>query len=171
MLFDKFVSEDLPLTASSVPSGYDAMLLATACERAFADSKRPLLHIARDDSRLANLKGAVKFFAPSLDVIDFPAWDCLPYDRVSPQPDIVSKRMAALSRLSVKRLKAPRLVLTTVNAILQRVAPMKAVKEATFHAEPGDTVDMAALTDFLASNGYNRSSQVMEPGEFAVRGG
>ncbi len=171
MLFDKFVSEDLPLTASGVPSGYDAMLLGTTCERAYADGKRPLLHIARDDSRLADLKGAVKYFSPDLDVIDFPAWDCLPYDRVSPQPDIVSRRMAALSRLSVKNLRAPRLVLTTVNAILQRVAPMKAVKEATFHAEPGDTVDMAALTDFLSSNGYNRSSQVMEPGEFAIRGG
>lgn len=171
MSLDDFVSEDLQLVAGGVPSGFDAMLLADTTGRAFADGKRPVLHIASDDGRLATLANAVAFFAPDLEIVTLPAWDCLPYDRVSPQSDIVAQRMAALSRLSDKKLRAPRLVLTTVNAALQRVAPVKAVKEATFHAEPGDTVEMVTLTEFLASNGYNRSGQVMEPGEFAVRGG
>ena len=151
MSLDDFVSEDLQLVAGGVPSGFDAMLLADAAGRAFADGKRPVLHITSDDGRLATLANAVAFFAPDLEIIKLPAWDCLPYDRVSPQADIVAERMAALSRLSNKTLKAPRLVLTTVNAALQRVAPIDAVKKATFHAEPGDTVEMVALTEFLAS--------------------
>jgi len=171
MSLDEFVSEELQMVAGGVPSGFDAMLLTDVAERAFADAKRPALHIASDDGRLAALRSAVQFFAPSLEVIALPAWDCQPYDRVSPQADIVARRMAALSKLAHQKLKAPRLVLTTVNAALQRVAPVAAIKEATFHAEPGDTVEMVALTEFLASNGYNRSGQVMEPGEFAVRGG
>ena len=87
---DDFVKEDLQLVAGGVPSGFDAMLLGDAAERAFADGKRPLLHIASDDGRVAALASAVKFFAPSLEVISLPAWDCLPYDRVSPQQDIVA---------------------------------------------------------------------------------
>ncbi len=168
---NEFVSEDLPLLAGGVPSGFDAMLLAEAVQRAFAEGKRPALHIARDDARLYSLESAIQFFAPDLEIITIPAWDCLPYDRVSPQRDIIAGRMAALSRLTHKNLKKPRLILTTVNAALQRVPPISAIQGATFHAEPGDTVDMVKLTEFLASNGYNRSGQVMEPGEFAVRGG
>jgi len=171
MNLTEFVNEDQQLVAGGVPSGFDAMLLANATERAFADGKRPVLHITSDDGRLAALASAVKFFAPSLEVISLPAWDCQPYDRVSPQADIVARRMTALSALTHKRLSTPRLVLTTVNAALQRVAPIAAIKNATFHAVPGDSVDMASLTNFLASNGYTRSGQVMEPGEFAVRGG
>jgi len=175
MSFEKtleyFVNEDLPLLAGGVPSGFDAMLLANVAERVFADNKQPVFHVARDDARLSALEYAIKFFAPKLEVIILPAWDCLPYDRVSPQRDIIAARMAALSRLTKKNLKFPRLILTTVNAALQRVPPVSAIKDATFHAVPGDTVGMDALTDFLAANGYTRSGQVMEPGEFAVRGG
>jgi len=171
MTLTDFVNDGQQLLAGGVPSGFDAMLLANAAERAFASGKRPVLHVTSDDGRLAALVSAVRFFAPDLEVIALPAWDCLPYDRVSPQADIVAKRMAALSALTSQKLSAPRLVVTTVNAALQRVAPLKAIKDATFHAEPGDMVDMKSLTEFLASNGYTRSGQVMEPGEFAVRGG
>ncbi|WP_020401201.1 transcription-repair coupling factor [Kordiimonas gwangyangensis] len=167
----ELVSAEMPLTLSGVPGGYDAMLLATLAESAFAEAKQAVLHVASDDGRMMALRHAVRFFAPRLEIVEFPAWDCLPYDRVSPQGDIVAKRMAALSRLTNRRLKTPLLVITTVNAVLQRVPSPDAVAGATFHAEPGDTVDMVNLTEFLASNGYTRSGQVMEPGEFAVRGG
>ncbi|WP_417450827.1 transcription-repair coupling factor [Kordiimonas sp.] len=171
MQLKELVSAEMPLVVAGVPGGYDAMLLADLTARAFGDTKRAVLHVASDDGRLMALANAVRFFAPTLEIVEFPAWDCLPYDRVSPQGDIVAKRMAALSRLSAHRLKAPLLVITTVNAILQRVPAPGAVADATFHAKPGDEVDMVVLTEFLASNGYNRTGQVMEPGEFAVRGG
>jgi transcription-repair coupling factor (superfamily II helicase) len=170
-LFDKLVSEDLPLNVGGVPDGFDATLLGDLTARAFGKDKRPVLHITRDDARLAAIKTEVAFFAPEVEIVTFPAWDCLPYDRVSPASDIIAKRMAALARLSQSKLKKPLLVLTTINASLQRVPTMESVKSATFHAVPGDEVDMHTLTDFLASNGYNRSSQVMDRGEFAIRGG
>ena len=171
MNFDDLIDNEQPLTLARVPSGFDAMLLADLCERAFASAKRPVLHIARDDARLAMLEAAIRFFAPKLNIVTLPAWDCLPYDRVGPQADIIARRMAALSALTSANQKKPRLVLTTVNAALQRMPARGALKAATFHAIPGDRVDMKELTNFLAANGYNRSSQVMEPGEFAIRGG
>jgi transcription-repair coupling factor (superfamily II helicase) len=58
-----------------------------------------VIHVARDDKRLAALRAALAFFAPDLAVLEFPAWDCLPYDRVSPNPEIVARRMATLAAL------------------------------------------------------------------------
>lgn len=171
MNFDDLLANDLPLTVAGVPSGYDAMLLGTLAERAFARGKKPVLHIASDASRLSTLAGAVEFFAPDLDIVVLPAWDCQPYDRVGPQAEIIAKRMAALSALSAEKITKPRLVLTTVNAALQRMPKPDAIKRATFMAAPGDKVNMQELADFLSANGYNRSSQVMEPSEFAIRGG
>lgn len=171
MNFDDILNNDIPMTLSGVPAGYDAFMLSLLSERAFADNKRPVLHILRDDARLSSTVSAVKFFAPKLEVIVLPAWDCLPYDRVSPQPEIIARRMAALSALTQTKLKKPRLVLTTVNAALQRMPAAESVKAATFNAVPGDKVDMHTLASFLSANGYNRTGQVMEPGEFAIRGG
>ncbi len=171
MNLNDLLNSELPLTVAGVPSGFDTMLLANLAERAFADKKQAVLHIARDDARLAMLETGVRFFAPKLEVITLPAWDCLPYDRVGPQPDIIARRMAALSTLASSKQKRPRLVLTTVNAALQRLPTKEAVAAGSFHAVPGDKVDMQQLTEFLAANGYNRSGQVMEHGEFAVRGG
>lgn len=171
MTLTDLIEVEQPLTVAGVPSGFDAMLLADLAGRAFADAKRPVMHIARDDTRLAMLEAAIRFFNPSLDIIALPAWDCLPYDRVSPQGDIVARRMSGLAALTAWRRKKPLLLLTTVNAALQRVPSKTAVAAATLHATPGEELDMQTLTDFLAANGYNRSGQVMEPGEFAVRGG
>ncbi|GHF25144.1 transcription-repair-coupling factor [Kordiimonas sediminis] len=170
-LVTKILDSELPLNIGGVTAGFDSMLLGTLASRAFATRKKPLLHIARDDARLAELKAAIRFFSPDLEIIEFPAWDCLPYDRVSPHADIIAHRMHTLSRLCTSAFKAPAIILTTVNAALQRVPPKTSVKRATFSAKPGDLVDMTSLTEFLAQNGYNRSSQVMDAGEFAVRGG
>ncbi|MCJ9430184.1 transcription-repair coupling factor [Kordiimonas marina] len=168
---DQLVNAKTPMLASGVPGGYDAMLLADLAARAFGDGKRAVMHIARDSQRLTALAAAIRFFAPKLDIITFPAWDCLPYDRVSPQADIVAQRMAALAELSTRRMTAPLVVLTTVNAAVQRVPAISAVKNATLMASPGDTLAMDSVIAFLSANGYTRSGQVMEPGEFAVRGG
>ena len=81
-----------------------------------------LLHVARDDARAARLADAVTFFHPEIECLQFPAWDCLPYDRVSPNGAIVSQRMEVLSRLAQAEPTgaAGRLVITTINAGLQR---------------------------------------------------
>ncbi|MGE5506028.1 MAG: transcription-repair coupling factor, partial [Actinomycetota bacterium] len=94
-----------------------------------------------------------------------------PYDRVSPNVDVVARRIDTLARLAHGAAGAPRVVLTTVGAALQRVPPRETMAKATLAAKVGGRLDPAALVSFLGRNGYTRSDAVMEPGEFAVRGG
>ncbi len=155
---------------TGAPDGYDAHLLSLLVRFEGA----PWLHVARDDSRAAALAEALAFFAPDLPVIRMPAWDCLPYDRVSPKAEIISQRMAALSalaRLADQDQDAPLIVITTVNALLQRVPPRSALAGQAFSATVGNQIDLEALTAFLGRNGYTRASTVRDAGEFAVRGG
>ena len=153
---------------TGVPEGLDAPVIADLARSGQAAS---VLHVAREDTRLARLAEGLGFFAPDLEVLRFPAWDCLPYDRVSPISEISSERIDTLRRLAQRGGDDPLVVLTTVNAVLQRVPPRAALKSAFFAVRPGEKIDRDALTGFLACNGYQRTSTVREPGEFAVRGG
>jgi transcription-repair coupling factor (superfamily II helicase) len=148
------------------PEGWDAFLLA----RRRAEFAGPVLHVTRDDARMARLAEAIGFFAPELEVLRFPAWDCLPYDRVSPNPALVSERIATLARLLEKPTK-PRIVLTTVNALIQRVPPHEAFAGASMELKTNGTVQPEILAQFLEAHGYGRAGTVMEPGEYAMRGG
>jgi len=145
-----------------VPEGFDALLLAGA--------KSTVLHVALDDARLAALGEALAFFAPGLEVLRLPAWDCLPYDRASPQAEISARRMETLSRL-VRPAAGPRVVLTTINAATQRLPLPAVVAASSFAARVGEALDLGRFRDWLARNGYSQSGTVMEPGEYAVRGG
>ena len=153
-------------TIYGAPEGYDAILLA----RRRREHAGAVLHATRDDARMARLAEALGFFAPHIEVLRFPAWDCLPYDRVSPNAEIVSERIATLARL-LEPAKRPRLVLTTVNALVQRVPPRSVFDGANLDIRAGGQVDPAVLVRFLEANGYGRADTVMEPGEYAVRGG
>jgi len=155
------------IPVSGVPQGFDAMLLPKIAR---AIGPRVLVHVAVDDQRAAVLADQLAFFAPDLDVLRFPAWDCLPYDRVSPVPDIISRRLATLSRLT-RPVTTPLLLLTTVNAVLQRVVPRDMIGGATLSAMPGHRVDSGKLIAFLGENGFSRTGTVVDPGDFAVRGG
>ena len=129
-----------------------------------------MVHVARDDARLAAMRASLRFFAPELPVLAFPAWDCLPYDRISPNAEIAAARMATLAALAggFDRKAA---VLTTVNAATQRVPAREVVAGASFTAEVGGRVDVGRLRGYLARMGYGQAPTVTEPGEFAVRGG
>jgi transcription-repair coupling factor (superfamily II helicase) len=156
------------VTVSGAPEGYDAYVAAEAAKR----KGGLVLFVAADDSRATAALEAVRFFAPDLPVFYFPAWDCLPYDRVSPRSDIESRRLATLSALAARDEKGtPALVVTTVNALVQRVPPRNIIAGASFFARTDSEVDHDALTGFLARNGYTNSGTVREPGEFALRGG
>lgn len=157
----------------SAPEGHDARLLAEKA-RELMPNDQVLVHIALDDTRVATLKELLAFFAPDVSVIDFPAWDCLPYDRVSPNADVVARRVAALSKLLVWQKESrryPRIVITTVNAASQRVMPRSALEGASFSASKSARIDVEALQNFLTQNGYSRTETVREAGEYAMRGG
>jgi transcription-repair coupling factor (superfamily II helicase) len=155
------------LTLGGVPQGQDARALVRLAAIAGPGGH---LHVALDDTRLAQLVDMLAFFAPMLDVVHLPAWDCLPYDRVSPRAEIVGQRIEALTHL-VTTPKGERLVLTTINALLQRVPPRTLFNQASFSAKAGERVNLEALRQFLLNNGYNRAETVREPGEYAIRGG
>ncbi len=155
------------------PEGQDARILATRA-RELMPADKVLVHVALDDGRVGELKELLAFFAPDVAIADFPAWDCLPYDRVSPSADIVARRVGALAQMlawQAETKRYPRIVLTTVNAIGQRVMPRSALAGASFIASKGAQIDIDALQNFLVQNGYTRTQTVREAGEFAMRGG
>lgn len=148
------------------PEGFDARLIA----QAVATQNGPVMHICRDDSRLAATQTALQFFAPSIPVFVFPAWDCLPYDRVSPNAEVSAARMAVLATLSAGFNK-PFILLTTVSAAMQRVPAREILKSASFVAEVGRQINEKALREFFTRMGFVKAPTVAEPGDYAVRGG
>ena len=155
-----------PTPVYGAPEGWDAFLLA----RRRGEFAGPILHVTRDDARMARLAEALAFVAPEAEILRFPAWDCLPYDRVSPNPALVSERIATLARL-LDKPTGPRIVLTTVNALVQRVPPRAAFAGASLELRVNGTIQPEKLARFLEANGYGRAGTVMEPGEYAIRGG
>src|SRR4051812_5336599 len=92
-----------PLTLADVADGAEGLVLSDLARAVAARADAPatsLLVVCRDGPRMAALSRSLAFFAPDLAVAEFPAWDSLPYDRVSPHAGIVAQRMTALSRLA-----------------------------------------------------------------------
>ena len=171
---DKLAGGGGAIVAAGVPEGYDAFLLAAIARRLPADTafQQAVIHIARDDQRLAAIKSQLEFFAPNAEAMIFPAWDCVPYDRVSPDSDIEARRIATLARLAhAKGGKPAIIVLTTVNAVLQRVPSLDFIKKAAVRLTAGGRVSMEQVIHRLDASGFYRTGTVMEPGEYAVRGG
>jgi transcription-repair coupling factor (superfamily II helicase) len=158
------------VTLFGAPEGHDAATIGTLLAAGAAGS---WLHVCRDDGRMARFAAALGFFHPGLDVLTFPAWDCLPYDRISPNGEIASRRIDTLTRLATAAGDAPRplAVLTTVNALVQRVPPRRLFDGRVLVLGPGGKLPLDRLQSFLRNNGYFRTETVREPGEYAVRGG
>ncbi len=154
------------LITGGAPEGFDAQLVLNEVTRA----KGPVIHVARDDKRLAAMRDALSFIAPDMPVVVFPGWDCLPYDRVSPNADISAMRMATLAGL-VHGMPKQFILLTTLSAAMQRVPGRSILREAAFTARVGDRVDEKDLRNFLVRMGFTQSPTVMEPGDYAIRGG
>jgi transcription-repair coupling factor (superfamily II helicase) len=158
---------------SGVVEGHDALVLAQLLRDASTggDASPTIVHVARDDRRLDALERGLKFFAPKVRTVSIPAWDTVPYDRIGPNADIVAKRMTSLARLALASGKEPMVVLTTVNAVLQRVPPRAFLRSSMRQLAPGQRIDMNRFIMRLTNGGYQRTGTVMEAGEFAVRGG
>ena len=163
------------LTLAEVADGAEGLVLADLTRSIAAKADAPaisLLVVCRDGQRMQALSRALSFFGPDLQIMEFPAWDCLPYDRVSPNASVVAQRMTTLSRLvRLKGHDKPTVLLTTVNAISQRVPAREFVATHALSVAPGNVVGMASIVEWLELNGFMRASTVREPGEYAVRGG
>lgn len=155
------------------PEGQDARVLADMA-RNLSKTRKVLIHIALDDGAAMALRERLGFFANDIKTIFYPAWDCLPYDRVSPNAEIVAARVEALSNLldwGRDEKYLPRVLITTVNAISQRTMPREALEQSAFSAKVGSRLKVNDLQDYLVANGYLRTDTVREHGEFAIRGG
>ena len=155
----------LQIVLGGAPEGFDAALVARELARG-----APVIHVARDDKRMEAMRVALGFFAPEAAVLTLPAWDCLPYDRISPNPEISAGRMATLAALA-HGIAGPFILLTTVNAATQRMPAREVLRSASFSARVGARIDEGALKAFLSRMGFSPVATVTEPGDYAIRGG
>jgi len=154
------------MTLAGAPGGFLPWLAAELARAA----KGRAVFIAPDEAAMRHLQDAAAYFAPELEVLAFPAWDCLPYDRASPSLRASSERLATLHALQRKAEK-PQLLVTTVNAATQRTLTPFRIRQLVARLAPGERIDMAKLSALLSANGYHRTDTVQDAGEYAMRGG
>ncbi|MFG1290360.1 transcription-repair coupling factor [Xanthobacter versatilis] len=168
------LAEGRPLILSRVADGMEGMVVADLARSLAGRKNAPwpsLTVICRDGQRMAAVERGLAFFAPELEVLSFPSWDCLPYDRASPNASIVARRMATLAKLARIKGGNASVLLTTVNATVQRVPAKGLVAAQSLVAAPGNTIDLEGVTQWAEQNGFLRTSTVRDTGEYAVRGG
>ncbi len=153
----------------------DALLLARFALQQMAAGRITAL-ITAEPGDTQRLEDELKFFAPQLRVGVFPDWETLPYDTFSPHQDLISERLATLWQLLQSRGKPADqreldVVLLPASTALTRLAPPSFLAATTFHFKQKQRLDEAGLKSQLTLAGYNHVSQVVSPGEYAVRGG
>ncbi len=167
----KILTAQQPITLAGVPGGFMPWLAADLARAAGQKAVGArAVFVAPDEAAMRALADAAAYFAPELEILSFPAWDCLPYDRSSPSLRSTSERLATLHALQRKASK-PQLLVTTVNAATQRTLTPFRVRQLVARLAPGERIDLDQLTRLLQANGYGRTETVRDPGEFAVRGG
>jgi transcription-repair coupling factor (superfamily II helicase) len=163
----RILADDKSFTLGNVPPGMEALVLAE-----LAQSVKPVAYVMSDGQHMADLEQMLAFHAPEIPVLTLPGWDCLPYDRVSPGTDVSARRLSALAGLVAFKSKPhAAIVLTTANALVQKLPPREAMATMTFSARAGQQIRMEDIAAQLERNGFDRTPTVREVGEFAVRGG
>ena len=163
-----------PFVVARVADGMEGLVVGDLARAVAGGKAAPwpsLVVICRDGQRMAALERGLAFFAPEIEVYPFPSWDCLPYDRASPGGSIVARRMATLARLARVKGGAASVVLTTVNASVQRVPAKGLVAAQSLSAAPGNAIALDGVVAWAEANGFLRTPTVRDTGEYAVRGG
>ena len=166
----QILSAKAPLTLSGVPAGFEPWLLADLARAVQARGAPRAVFVAPDEAAMRAVAATAPVFAPELEVLTFPAWDCLPYDRASPTLRVMAERMATLHRLQHKPSGA-QLLVTTVNAVAQRTLTPFRIRQLVARLAPKERIGRDRLAAMLQANGYMRVETVADSGEFAVRGG
>lgn len=148
-----------------VPEGSESLLVNEISK----NIDNNIFIIARDLKRYQQIKDGLDYFVNN-DVLFYPQWDCVPYDRISPNKLITSKRLETLSILSNGECKN-KIILTTIQASCQRTLSINEIKNKFILLKPGEIVDINNLVSFFVNNGYTKTSTVREHGEFSIRGG
>ena len=162
----RILKAQAPLTLAGVPAGFVPVLLADLARAAATRA----VFVAADEAQMRSIAATAPWFAPELEVIELPGWDCLPYDRASPTLRVMAERIGALHRLQ-RAPKGPQLVVTTVAAATQRTLTPFRIRQLVASLRPGERIGLDRLAALLQANGYVRTDTVHDQGEYAVRGG
>ncbi len=159
-----------PLSLAGVPAGFQPWLAADLARAAHGTGQGArVVIIAADEAAMRALADTAPVFAPEVEVLSLPAWDCLPYDRASPALRVMAERLATLEKLQAKQ-KGAQLLLTTANAATQRILTPFRIRQLTRSLAEGQRIERDKLVELLVANGYQRTDAVHDAGEFAVRG-
>jgi transcription-repair coupling factor (superfamily II helicase) len=150
---------------SQLLNGFDAIALGDIID----SSKNSLLYITKDDIACRRFYSHMRFFAPHINIINMPSWDCLPFDSSSPSLGTSAMRINALRNIACAN--SPSIIITSVNSILQRVQLPAFIENNHMTLQVGDKVSIDDVLSFLQKIEYRRVDVVCEYGEFAVRGG
>ncbi|MDQ3260142.1 MAG: transcription-repair coupling factor, partial [Pseudomonadota bacterium] len=151
------------ITLGPVTGSADALLLAELAGR-----RRPLVVVTETAAHAQRLRAEIQWFAPKLAIHLLPDWETLPYDQLSPHQDLTSERLATLYQFS---RNACDVALVPITTALYRLPPQAYLAAHTFFLQQKETLDLAALRSQLTVAGYANVSQVLRPGEYAMRGG
>ena len=164
----KLFSNDLILKkkniVSNLPDGADCLAAAELC-----DHFSKILIILRDDVRLSRFSQSLRIITNNIDIIEFPAWDCLPFDKNSPNQKLVGKRVRALSSLANPNSKKT-IILSTIGSVIQKIPNQDFIKNSSKSIQSGQNISQRELINFFENNGYMRTNTVREDSEYSLRG-
>jgi len=143
-----------PLTLASVPTGFLPWLAADLARAAHGGSKAGrAVAIVADEAAMRALAETVPLFAPEVEVLTLPGWDCLPYDRASPALRVMAERLATLSALQAKQTM-PQLLVATASAASQRMLTPFRIRQLTRRIAEGERIERETLVEQLNALGY-----------------
>ena len=169
-LLQRVLKAHAPLTLAGVPAGFLPWLAADLARSAFAGARKGrAVAIVADEATMRALAETVPLFAPEVEALQLPGWDCLPYDRASPALRVMAERLATLSAIQETPEK-PQLVIATISAATQRLLTPFRIRQLTRRLAEHERIEREALIGQLNALGYQRADTVAEHGEYAVRG-
>ena len=127
--------------------------------------------IAKNDQEIEEINKQIQYFAPQAHILNFYAWDCLPYDRVSPKSLILSNRIKTLYKLANRKDNQKFFIITSINAISQKTIAPSNLKDIGIYLKTGSKANIDDIRQFLTNKGYKRQACANDVNEFAVRGG
>ena len=143
-------------------------LISTVLLDTMKTSDQSRVYVALSEGAANRVANAIRCLDPELGIVVLPPWDCLPYDRVPPSRQSMGRRMDALRVWSQPSSKK-RLLITSLDALLQRIPPSQIVQNSWFELAVGQMFDQSAFSRFVLRTGYIEEGIVDEPGELAFR--
>ena len=171
-ILNSISNKNKPIYLTNVSDGSKAYILSQIYKNFHKKNKDCLIFITNNNNNISSISRSIKFLYKNVNIIEFPEWDCIPYDRISPSKEVVSKRINALNNL--KKINSSKknnfILITTINALMQKIPDNNDIY-TTFDITKGTNVNFNSLIDFLINFGYEKVSTVIEKGSYAVRGG